>query len=78
MKTLNFDPSTICYSDIMDRLTLHRKAIGFVADRIEDRQASANLHLIELAMEETEEWLNLLNEKNAVEESLASEDVPFA
>jgi len=77
MKPLNFDPSTIDYSDILDRLTLHRKAIGFVADRIEDSQASANLHLIELAMEDTEEFLFLLNQKNIDEEIQVTQDVPF-
>lgn len=77
MKPLNFDPSTIDYADILDRLTLHRKAIGFVADRIADSQASANLHLIELAMEDTEEFLILLNERKVTEETQATQDVPF-
>lgn len=78
MKTLNFDPSSICYSDIMDRLTLHRAAVGFVADRIEDKQASANLHLIWLAMEETEEWLQILIDAGIDKElDSVQENVPF-
>lgn len=77
MKSLNFDLDTMDFSDILDRITLHRRAVGFVADRIEDQQASANLHLIELAIEDTEQWLQILINKGIEQEVAVSQDVPF-
>ena len=47
-------------NDILDRTMLHRQALGFVADRVQDNQVSCNLALIEQAMEKTESMLQYL------------------
>lgn len=49
--------------DILDRLARHSAAIGFMADRIEDSQASAALATIGDDMTKTAEILGNLNEK---------------
>jgi glucose-6-phosphate dehydrogenase assembly protein OpcA len=47
-------------SDLYDMVNIQRRAVGFLADRIEDDQASASLQLIEYGMERIENTLNII------------------
>ena len=36
---------------IYEKLDQHKKALGFIADRVQDKQASANLAILEIGLE---------------------------
>lgn len=52
--------------DVMDMFMQQRRAVGFVADKIDDEQASASLAVVGLLMESTEVILQKMISKLAV------------
>jgi len=63
-KSEKITPSTgseeITILDVLDKITRCRSSVGFIADRIEDNQASSAMSLVESAMEDLEKMLQFM------------------
>lgn len=54
------DCQEITLRDVQDKISKYRRALGFVADRVEDSQVSAALSVIEEGISVTEDMIAYL------------------
>lgn len=54
--------------DVMDNMKKYRDALGFVADKLDDPQASAAVWMIAEAMETTESMLHFIMQSGPFQE----------